>query len=321
MIVGRADDCHIPPEEPALEAKVPEDSDMRGQWGRRPQETIDRANELLDNFASLLEKRGIRVDRPTPIDFSLPAITPDFSTESQFGCMPPRDVLLTVGSEILEATMSYRCRWFEYLCYRPLMEKYWVEDPNFRHEAAPKPRLTDRDYRPDYLSEKIGIEKRLKWTAEKFFVTTEEDEQIKTFFDLNIAKKHGAKNGRNWSASGFMLQELPEGHDNKSIDDNDWKTLKEKIIEQTKDHLKREVFDQYQFLDNIFQTSTLTVFKETKLKFGCSCKRKTLLYTLAKYQKDQLEEMSDSQKISADCQFCGKKFKFFLQEILDYNES
>ena len=37
VIVGRADDCHIPPEEPALEAKVPEDSDMRGQWGRRPQ--------------------------------------------------------------------------------------------------------------------------------------------------------------------------------------------------------------------------------------------------------------------------------------------
>ena len=58
VIVGRADDCHIPPEEPALDAKVPEDSDMRGQWGERPQETIDRANELLDNFASLLEKEG-----------------------------------------------------------------------------------------------------------------------------------------------------------------------------------------------------------------------------------------------------------------------
>ena len=96
VIVGCADDCHIPAEEPALDAKVPEDSDMRGQWGRRPQETIDRANELLDNFASLLTKRGIRVDRPTPIDFSLPATTPDFSTESQFKCMPPRDVLLTV---------------------------------------------------------------------------------------------------------------------------------------------------------------------------------------------------------------------------------
>ena len=65
VIVGRADDCHIPPEEPALDAKVPEDSDMRGQWGRRPQETIDRANELLDNFATMLEARGVIVDRPT----------------------------------------------------------------------------------------------------------------------------------------------------------------------------------------------------------------------------------------------------------------
>ena len=175
VIVGRADDCHIPPAEPALDAKVPEDSDMRGQWGRRPQETIDRANELLDNFAGLLSKRGVRVDRPTPTDFSLPAITPDFHTQSQFGCMPPRDVLLTVGAEILEATMSYRCRWFEYLCYRPLMQQYWDEDPNFRHEAAPKPRLTNEDYHPDYLSDKIGVEKRLKWAAEKFFVTTEEE--------------------------------------------------------------------------------------------------------------------------------------------------
>jgi len=175
VIVGRATDCHIPPNEPALEAKVPEDSDMRGQHGRRPQETIDRANELLDTFAGQLESRGIIVDRPTPTDFSLPATTPDFHTDSQFGCMPPRDVLLTVGTEILEATMSYRCRWFEYLCYRPLMQRYFNEDPNFRHEAAPKPRLTDADYHDNYLSEKIGDTQRLKWAAEKHFVTTEEE--------------------------------------------------------------------------------------------------------------------------------------------------
>ena len=28
-----------------------------------------------------------------------------------------------------------------------------------RHEAAPKPRLTDADYRKDYLSDKIGVQK------------------------------------------------------------------------------------------------------------------------------------------------------------------
>ena len=62
--------------------------------------------------------------------------------------------------------MSYRCRWFEYLNYRPLLQQYFDEDTNFRHEAAPKPRLTDADYHPDYLSDKIGVAKRLQWAEE-----------------------------------------------------------------------------------------------------------------------------------------------------------
>ena len=58
VIVGRADDCHIPPEEPALDAKVPEDSDMRGQWGRRPQETIDRLNEYDNTEVVVIDEEG-----------------------------------------------------------------------------------------------------------------------------------------------------------------------------------------------------------------------------------------------------------------------
>ena len=175
VILGRADGCCIPPPEPALDAKVPLDSDMRGQWGPRSQETVDRANAQLDGFAAILEKRGIRVDRPEPIDFERAVATPDWETGSMFGCMPPRDVLLTVGREMLEATMSYRCRWFEYLAYRPLLQRYYDEDPEMRHEAAPKPRLTDASFRPDYFAPGITEAKRLAWMAERFFVTTEEE--------------------------------------------------------------------------------------------------------------------------------------------------
>jgi glycine amidinotransferase len=90
-----------------------------------------------------------------------------------FGCMPPRDVIVTVGHEMLEATMSYRSRWFEFLCYRPLLEQYFSEDPNMRWEAAPKPRLTDASFKAGYLSRVMTIEDRLRLTAAKDFVTTE----------------------------------------------------------------------------------------------------------------------------------------------------
>ena len=125
VIVGRADNCCIPPSEPATDPKIPEDSDMKGMHGPRSQESIDKGNAQLDGLASILEKRGIKVDRPIPLDFNQKISTPDWEIGSMFGCMPPRDVILTLGKEMLEATMSYRSRWFEYLCYRPLLKDYY----------------------------------------------------------------------------------------------------------------------------------------------------------------------------------------------------
>jgi glycine amidinotransferase len=136
--------------EPAIERDWPDHGFPLGTYGLLPKEMEEKANAQLDNFAEILENRGIRVDRPTPLDFSQVVQTPDWKQETMFGCMPPRDVLLTVGNEILEATMSYRSRWYEYLCYRPLLEQYFREDPNFKWEAAPKPRLTDLSYKKDY---------------------------------------------------------------------------------------------------------------------------------------------------------------------------
>ncbi|MDP6652013.1 MAG: serine/threonine protein kinase, partial [Gammaproteobacteria bacterium] len=70
VIVGRADFTCIPPSELATEAKIPDDSDMRGMWGPRPQETVEMANEQLDVLVTLLESRSIKVDRPTPIQWN-----------------------------------------------------------------------------------------------------------------------------------------------------------------------------------------------------------------------------------------------------------
>jgi glycine amidinotransferase len=78
------------------------------------------------------------------------------------GCMPPRDVLLTVGTEVLEATMSLRSRHYEYLCYRPLLERYYHADPGMHIETAVRPRLTDASYHKNFWDEYAELEDAAK---------------------------------------------------------------------------------------------------------------------------------------------------------------
>jgi glycine amidinotransferase len=178
VIVGRADGTMVQAPEPATVRDWPKYGFPKGSFGPLPKEMEEKANDELDNFARLLVSRGIKVDRPTPIDFSQTVQTPDWVQKSMFGVMPPRDLLLTVGNEILEATMSQRSRWFEYICYRPLLNRYFKEDPNFRFEAAPKPRLTDRTYRLDFWDEvetKTEEEQIEAYTMKKQWAITEEE--------------------------------------------------------------------------------------------------------------------------------------------------
>jgi glycine amidinotransferase len=160
VIVGRVNGAMIVAPEPALvmgpylKAKV--DDEAFNFWGPWPDDVIARGVELMENFVSILEKRGIRVDRPTLMNFNQRVQTPDWVHDSMINCMPPRDIFMPVGNEIIEATMHQRSRWFEYLCCRPLMEQYFKEDPNFLWTAAPKPRLTDESFAKDFWKEFWG---------------------------------------------------------------------------------------------------------------------------------------------------------------------
>lgn len=215
VIVGVADGACIPPPEPAFMARVPADSDMRGRHGPRTREAIAKANEQLDGFARILEKRGIRVDRPTPIPFDRQAVrTPDFELGpgTMFGCMSPRDCIITIGREILEAPMSFRSRHFEYLCYRPLIERYLAEDPGMRHEAAPRPRLTDRSFREGYLDENIPLERRMRWVRGRYFVTTEDEPLFDAADIVRLGKDLVVQHGFTTNLKGidWLRRHFPE---------------------------------------------------------------------------------------------------------------
>jgi glycine amidinotransferase len=126
---------------------------------------VEKANEQMDNFVSILEKRGIIVDRPEIHQAMLDrrsVSTPDWTNLNQHGVNNVRDVFLPVGNEIMEATTSRRSRWYEYLNLRPIFERYFKEDPEFIWTAAPKPRLTDESYHKNYYYNFENI-----WTEEE----------------------------------------------------------------------------------------------------------------------------------------------------------
>ena len=99
VIVGRADGTHIQAPEPAVQLDFPNYGYPLGTFGPLPKEMEKKAGALLDNFADILKKCGIRVDRPTPLDFSQAIQTPDWQQSTMFGCMPPRPALKEPGSE------------------------------------------------------------------------------------------------------------------------------------------------------------------------------------------------------------------------------
>lgn len=203
VIVGRADGGMVQAPELAVQRDWPNYGYPLGKYGPYPQNMIDMANEQLDNFSKMLEDRGIIVDRPTPLDYSQKVSTPDWEQGSMVGCMPPRDLLLPVGNEIVEATMSLRSRWFEYLSYRPILEKYFEEDPDFRYEAAPKPRLTERTYKKDFLKNwnNLSNEEKERHMRESDWILTEVEpcfdaaDVVRCGKDLFVQKSMVTNNG------------------------------------------------------------------------------------------------------------------------------
>jgi len=149
VIVGTARNAVKPAFEPAFGPYYGPDSPERAFPGAPfPAEEIDRAERQLDSFAALLEREGVTVRRPEPIRHDVPFSTPEFAVPFGHASACPRDVLLVIGDEIIEAPMAQRCRYFEYRAYRPLLKEYFQRGA--RWTTAPKPSMSDDLYVRDY---------------------------------------------------------------------------------------------------------------------------------------------------------------------------
>ena len=159
------------------------------------------------------------------------------------------------------------------------------------------------------------IEGGLAKSAENYFL---QSEQISTFFAIDISKNHEIKKGSPWRALGFMLQELPNLEGQKqNLTEKKLKLLTEKMKGKFTNALDADQFDEYQFIEQLFETMDITVYEQKKIKFGCSCKKENVISALKRHSSKELQKMGDSKGIiQADCQFCGKVYQIKISKIV-----
>jgi glycine amidinotransferase len=158
IIVGIVEGARVPPWEPVTPAVVHHDYllDFYRQQGGQPwsQDLLDAAQKDLDEFVHILEAEGVTVRRPTPYDTGKPFSTLDFESRSSCGALMPRDVLLVIGGQIIEAPMGWRSRVHEHHAYKALCKEYSSRGAHW--VSAPRPQLGSASYEEGFCAPREG---------------------------------------------------------------------------------------------------------------------------------------------------------------------
>lgn len=153
IIVGIIEGARVPPWEPVTPAVVHHEYllDFYRQNGGQlwPEELIESAQKDLDEFVHILEAEGVTVRRPALYATEKPFSTPDFESQSSCGALMPRDVLLVIGDQIIEAPMGWRSRYHEHHAYKELCKEYFQQGA--RWVSAPRPQLGEATYKRDFV--------------------------------------------------------------------------------------------------------------------------------------------------------------------------
>lgn len=154
VIVGRLSDGVFPTWQHSMLATIPEDAweVFRQRGGRSlPPTHLAAAEQELAGLVDALRREGIVVRHPDDSDHSAPVATKHWSTNGGLYAAMPRDHLIVLGDTIVEAPMSWRCRYHEGDAYRGLLKSYFQAGAGWLQ--APRPQLTeelfDHDYHPE----------------------------------------------------------------------------------------------------------------------------------------------------------------------------
>ena len=172
VIVGRIEGAHMPPMTVEIKNSISKEwweFFQKNSGMPFPAEHLKKAAEEIEEMCNILQQEGITVRRPEALDHGKVYTTPDFSSSGLYAAMP-RDFLMVIGDELIEAPMAWRSRFFEYRAYRPLIKEYFNQGAKWT--TAPKPQMSDELYDQSYSVGK-SVEDYQRLISKGKFMTTE----------------------------------------------------------------------------------------------------------------------------------------------------
>ena len=150
VIVGRLEGATVPTSHVTIVGSTPSylKPFYRLMAGRSyPGFLLRTAQKELNELLQILKGEGIIVRRPEIVDFRTKVNTPRWSSTGYCAACP-RDGVLIVGQQIIEAAMSWPSRQFEMLAYRSLFKEYSQKGAHWI--SAPRPALTRELFNYNY---------------------------------------------------------------------------------------------------------------------------------------------------------------------------
>jgi molecular chaperone Hsp33 len=164
--------------------------------------------------------------------------------------------------------------------------------------------------------------------AETYFA---QSEQLATRFAISAAQSAAPGEAPRWRGGGVMLQQLPQGAPGPAPDmpsgenglmtaddvaamsdgEEDWRraTL---LLETVEPHeLLGPVVAPEALLWRLFNEEQPRVWPAQPLAFGCTCSARKVEDALAQYSAKDIATMTTEEgAVTADCQFCGRRYSF-----------
>lgn len=132
-----------------------------------------------------------------------------------------------------------------------------------------------------------------------------QSEQLKSWFLLAYSESR---------VVGFMLQQLPDTHNQFNLD-----IERIFILANTLTTYELLHQDLQQILYKLFNEDNIVIMSELAVNFACTCSRIRVSEILRNLGKQELQSLIQKQgNITVDCDYCNTSYKFTERELTDF---